>query len=297
MNGKIHMLNVGDADAIIVQLEQPPDKLNLLIDGGENRDHSKKIISYFKSLNITPDIIICTHLDKDHIGGLRDVLKEYHKDIKSIWVHRLANHCKSFEIALGAMEVDKIAFPRNERNDYVIASVDDLKNLVQEAEGYGLQILEPFFDSTDPGIVDRCKKWGIKILGPSKEFYDFLASKILANYVMAKIKNDTPENESSLIFKISNNGKDYLFTGDAGLQAFGDVVRKLTPVHWLKIPHHGSKKNLNLNLIEKLSPQKCFISAAGRNGHPDKDLVACLEKNNAKVECTGEKNSDLTEEI
>ncbi len=310
---KIHMLNVGDADAIIVQLENSFEKISLLVDGGKNSEHADKIISYFDNLRIAPDILICTHLDKDHIGGLSYVLEKYHKNIKSIWAHIPDKHDASFKTKLSAKIVEKRAFSRaDERLELIIASVQDLENFIQVAGRFGLKVLEPFSDTNDQQIISICKKWDIEILGPSISFYDSLVPSFRDTYAPKKLYelakaggspclligqegNDTPENESSLIFKISDNGKNYFFTGDAGLQAFEQVDGKLTKIYWAKIPHHGSRKNLNQRIIEKVSPQKCFISAVGKSGHPDDNLKKCLDKHNAQVECTGEKNSNLIE--
>lgn len=315
---KIHMLNVGDADAIIVQLENSFEKISLLVDGGKNSEHAGKIISYLENLRIAPDILICTHLDKDHIGGLGDVIEKYHKAIKSIWAHIPTKHDTEFKLKLFSKMVEKNASGRvDKRLELIMASVQEIEDFIQVADRYNIRVLEPFSDTSDEQIISLCKKWKIEILSPSVSFYDSLVPLFRNTYVPSPPKKiyehelvkagespclligregyDTPENESSLIFKISDNGKNYLFTGDVGLQAFERIDDKLTEAYWVKIPHHGSKKNLNQRIIERVSPRKCFISAVGKNGHPDDNLKKCLEKKNAQVECTGEENSDLIE--
>jgi len=314
MSVKIHMMDVGDADAIIVQLERFSEKLVLLIDGGKNSEHADKIIEYFGKLQILPDILICTHLDKDHIGGLGRVLEQFHKNVKSIWVHIPTKHDDLFKTKLMAKIVDKKAFGRaDERLELIFASVHDLENFVQVADKLGLKISEPFSDTTDQQVISICKKWGIEILGPSLSFYDSLvplfreAYAPKAIYESALIKAaanpclalgqegyDTPENESSLIFSISDNTRNYLFTGDAGLQAFNKIEDKLKKLYLLKIPHHGSKKNLNQGIIEKISPQKCLISASGKQGHPDSNLIECLRRHGAEEILSTSGHGNLT---
>lgn len=70
----VAFLNVGQGDAIFIET---PDKVQLLIDGGPDatvlRELPKEMPFWDRSL----DIIMVTHPDKDHIGGLVDVLNRY----------------------------------------------------------------------------------------------------------------------------------------------------------------------------------------------------------------------------
>ena len=313
---KIKMLNVGDADAIVVQLRKNNEQLNIVVDGGRSQSHADRIIDYFEDLRIRPQILICTHLDQDHIGGLGYILEKYHQGIQGIWTHLPEKHEPSFKSWLKQERVVQLThFGKvDERTEQLYASVQDLENFVLIAERFGLKhlLFEPFSDETQR-VDSFCDKWGIKILGPSASFYTELVphfhrayKKQLYEYEKAQIDPcsrigkegyDRPENESSLIFKISDGGKDYLFTGDAGLMALGKIADKLGKIYWLKVPHHGSRENLNEELIRRLSPAVCHISADGRNGHPDENLIACLRAHKAAtVRCTGLENSDLVEE-
>lgn len=310
MGIKIHMLNVGDADAIIVQLTKGHLKMILLVDGGKNEGHADQIISYFERIKDEPSIIINTHLDQDHIGGLPKILRKYKSSIQSIWTHLPEKHYHEGSFKKALMEKAGV----NEGLQLVLASVQDLNNFIDVATELGLnkKIVEPFSDSKDQQLLAFCALWGIDILGPSVNFYESLVPDILKEYdsrifecgvhkatanpcdLIGQDGDDTPTNESSLIFQI-NSGNKYLFTGDAGLRAFRQVKDNLGRVYWLKVPHHGSGRNLNSDLIGRLSPNKCFISAVGLNGHPDANLKRCLGRY-AQVECTGESNVDLIEE-
>lgn len=300
MRIKIHMLNIGDADSIIVQLEDPfKNQLTLLVDGGES-GHAKTIIGYFAKINDVPDIIISTHLDSDHVGGLRGVIEAYGNKIEAIWAHRPEEHVASLK--------DIILEKAQRSHDYVVlnASIDDLNNFIDIAERNKIKILEPFSNKQPPEIKEKCSQWGIKILGPSVDFYedqierckeDFIlgmqgeAVQDLSEYVIKAITNpcanlgggiDTPTNESSIIFQIDAGFTKYLFTGDAGLCAFNDIKGKLEKIDWLKVPHHGSRKNLDSEIINILQPTTSFIP--GNN--PNTSLIGCLE-NHGNVKWTG----------
>jgi beta-lactamase superfamily II metal-dependent hydrolase len=312
MKIKIHMLNVGEADAIIVELIDPyNNELRLLIDGGLEK-HARTIIDYFKQINTKPDILICSHLDKDHVGGLRGVVEEYKDYIKAIWVHLPENHDGNLRKSV----IEKAGL--NERSGLILASINDLKNFIEVARKYKIKIFEPFSDSLPQEVQSICSQFRMRILGPSIDFYNKLvvdfkedfnsaiidSKKDIIEYVIAATKNpcanlgsskDRPENESSLIFEISTFYKKFLFTGDAGLIAFNDIKSKLAKVYWLKVPHHGSKGNLNSEVIEVLKPQRSFIPADGIK-HPDSELVNCLKSHGSEVKCTCEA-SVLIEEV
>ncbi len=69
---KVHFIDVGDADCILIQ---QGDK-SMLIDAGNNSDEAA-IKKYLLSLGIKRlDIIIGTHADEDHIGSLDAIIND-----------------------------------------------------------------------------------------------------------------------------------------------------------------------------------------------------------------------------
>ena len=70
----VDFLNVGQGDSIFILT---PDKKQILIDGGPG----DKVISSLQGMmpfyDRTLDLVILTHPEKDHLGGLIDVLKRY----------------------------------------------------------------------------------------------------------------------------------------------------------------------------------------------------------------------------
>jgi beta-lactamase superfamily II metal-dependent hydrolase len=108
--------------------------------------------------------------------------------------------------------------------------------------------------------------------------------------------NTSATNSSSVILEIkANQGKRFLFTGDAGVKAFEDVEKRysLANIFWLDVPHHGARRNLSSNLIDTMRPTYALISAKGGSDtkHPRKALVFCLRNHGAKVYSTSKSGS------
>lgn len=75
----VHFINVGQGDSIFINT--PNDK-NILIDGGPPKA-AKKVVRYLEEIGVTKiDLMIATHPDRDHIGGLPAVMKAF--DVKKI---------------------------------------------------------------------------------------------------------------------------------------------------------------------------------------------------------------------
>ncbi|WP_164219834.1 MBL fold metallo-hydrolase [Virgibacillus sp. YIM 98842] len=74
MDLQVHFIDVGQGDSILIQT---PTEKNILIDGGPPEAGSK-VVSYLKEQDIeTIDLLVATHPDMDHIGGLPHVMKEF----------------------------------------------------------------------------------------------------------------------------------------------------------------------------------------------------------------------------
>lgn len=70
----VAFLDVGQGDAIFIEA---PNGNQVLIDGGANKSVLRQLSSVMSFYDRSIDIVIATHPDKDHIGGLIDVLERY----------------------------------------------------------------------------------------------------------------------------------------------------------------------------------------------------------------------------
>jgi beta-lactamase superfamily II metal-dependent hydrolase len=96
---KVHFIDVGQADSILIQT---PDGKNMVIDAGNNPD-GKKVVSYLEEQGVKKiDVLIGTHPDGDHIGGLDTVIKAF--DVGKIYMPKVSKGTKTFKDVLSAIK-------------------------------------------------------------------------------------------------------------------------------------------------------------------------------------------------
>ena len=95
----VHFLDVGQADAILIQL---PNGQVMLIDGGNSVD-SNRIMSYMHTHGVTAiDYLVATHPHSDHIGGLPSIIDSI--DIGSVYMPRVSHNTQAFERLLTSIQ-------------------------------------------------------------------------------------------------------------------------------------------------------------------------------------------------
>ncbi|MBD7970350.1 MBL fold metallo-hydrolase [Paenibacillus gallinarum] len=95
----VHYIDVGQGAS---QLIQTPNGKTMLIDGGNN-DDEQVMVSYLKKQGISKvDVIIGTHPDADHVGGLDAVVDAF--DIGKIYMPKVSSNTKTFESLLTSIK-------------------------------------------------------------------------------------------------------------------------------------------------------------------------------------------------
>ena len=73
----VSFLNIGQGDAIFIEA---PNKKQILIDGGADGTILRELGEVMPFYDRSIDIVVATHPDKDHIGGLVDVVQNFSVD-------------------------------------------------------------------------------------------------------------------------------------------------------------------------------------------------------------------------
>ncbi len=93
----VHYINVGQGDSIYIKA---PNGEDIIIDGGRD---GNKVVSYLKRKHVGDiEVMIATHPDADHIGGLDEVLRAY--KVKSFYAPRVSNSTQTYANLLRAVK-------------------------------------------------------------------------------------------------------------------------------------------------------------------------------------------------
>jgi hypothetical protein len=132
------------------------------------------------------------------------------------------------------------------------------------------------------------------ILGPQEtelqklraEYKKWLAkrSKQKAGEKTAAYEDDSPFNLSSIVTLVESGRKRMLLTGDArgdlilqGLETAGKIKAGGTlHVDVLKVPHHGSDRNLARDFFERVTADHYVFSGDGQHGNPERATLEML---------------------
>lgn len=283
MGYEIDFLGVGEesksGDAIALRygnLHGSRDEQTVVVIDGGFQSTGSKVIDHITTCFSTSkvDLVINTHADQDHINGLETVLNEL--EVKELWIHQPWLHNQGL--------ADKFKDGRvtdNSLGERLKQNLEKAWSLVKLAESKGVTIREPFTGLTDTG-------GGIKVLGPSIEYYESLipdfdgmpekatATNALESFfekAAASIRRffatwgedqiddegvTSAKNNSSVITQLVVEGRRSVFTGDAGIQALehaADQIDQCTSgadLRFMQIPHHGSKRNIGTTVLNRL---------------------------------------------
>lgn len=132
---RVSFLDVGQGDAIFIEA---PNGRQMLIDGGKNRAVIRQLAKVMPWYDRSIDVVVATHPDADHIGGLPDVFKRYRADliVASSVRDEGGVDAQAFEKAAAAEGATRLAAERGQ--------------VIDLGEGVRLEILFP--DREVPGI-------------------------------------------------------------------------------------------------------------------------------------------------
>ncbi len=142
----IYFLDVGQGDAIFIEA---PNKKQLLIDGGRNSALVNELSKFMKFSDREIDVVLATHPDGDHIGGLPEIFDRFE-------IGNFVDTGNKGDTNLYKELMDKA---KKEDSSYFIAK-RGLTIILDKKNGVYFQVLAPdesfnFPDINDTSIVGR----------------------------------------------------------------------------------------------------------------------------------------------
>lgn len=113
-------------------------------------------------------------------------------------------------------------------------------------------------------------------------------NRVVENYRMTA-------HDACIVTMLSHGDKTYLLSGDASKSVFYRLIKEY-PIQadYFKVPHHGSKNNLNDRILRHVDPRYAIIShgngrfGLARDPHPNQVVLNLLNKRNIKILVTND---------
>jgi beta-lactamase superfamily II metal-dependent hydrolase len=322
MEIKVDFLKVLNGDAIHISYNYNQKDINIVIDSGTDKAYEeeeqtppydildgefKKLINKLKKKKETIDLLILTHVDDDHIGGVLKWMESSDFDsrmIKRVWfnsgqlVSEYINSKKkdnTFELKLDIFESlktsisDGVSFEdkidKSGIWDRKLIKADDIHD--EKEIGAKFLILSPYKNN----LKKLLKEWSIKepdsLKTSSKLDYKDTIKELLEKDADEDYDN-TPHNVSSIAFILEIQGKKFLFLADSSHVIIAKSLKRLKikylDVDLVKISHHGSKYNTSNHLLKKINCNKYVISTNQYGSRPYKVTIARIINNNPNCE-------------
>ncbi|EFB1522895.1 MBL fold metallo-hydrolase [Escherichia coli] len=268
----------------------------------------------------TIDLLISTHPDSDHAGGLEHVIEN--AEVKEFWIHQPWEHNENLAQEFADGRITDASIARRIQDN-----LQKAYDAVKSAKKKGIEIKEPFQGRT----WDNSK---LVVIGPTQAYYETLIPDFARmpekaettatsgtdayNYFFEKAKEQveyiadwfsdegiddkdttTAQNNSSVILKIEIDNKTLVFTGDAGITALDMAADHINnnSLSFIQVPHHGSRRNIGPAVLNKFVGN--IVSEGGRSGvcafiscapdsdkHPHQAVINAFTRRGAKVVAT-----------
>ena len=298
---RISMLPANHGDCLWIEYGSENDPHRVLIDGGPEWAFPH-IQAEIPDGGCKFDLLVITHVDRDHIGGVLKLLTHLPDGVEfgdiwfNGWRHLPSDLLGPTQGEMVSAVIETRELPWNE----AFGGAEEAVKLSDDGTPLELPLLPggmklTLLGPTHGDLARLAPKWKHEVekaglepgstddaLRELRERED-VPPDLLGdegppdppNDVEKVFVSDTSEaNGSSIVLLAEFEGKQALLVGDAYpsivLRALGHLTEGKLAVDALKLSHHGSKKNTNLDLIEALTCPHYLVSTDGSSyGHPN----------------------------
>ncbi len=273
----IHFINVGQGDATYLRYEAPEEApRHILVDGGP-AESSARLIWYLQRQGVSRlHLVVATHLDDAHIGGLSAVLEQF--PVARFWGpdpqrHNPLRPLVQPQVARaenGAPADSDVITPESlSAYDHLHALALNRDALVEyPVMGHNASYLFPGLE--------------LRVMGPAPHFAEPLHAELLSRVPPTQLVEilSADANNSSLVLRIGVNGQQVLLTGDAEMPAWHAMIDQWGAglhARALKLSHHGSLDGTSAEVLGIVQPREAILSVGPNSAeHPAPQVLAML---------------------
>jgi beta-lactamase superfamily II metal-dependent hydrolase len=290
---EIYFIDVGQGDSTFLVT---PARKKILVDGGTG-NRAFRFLSWkyrLDQLNETSpiiiDLLVLTHANEDHIGGLIDVISSPKIKIKKIIHSGLVVYKNGvFDERLGNLKKHHgKQFITNSHN--AIEELNDSSlsgNFLRwkKAVLADQNVLYQAVDSSSGNINVDDPAITVEVLGPKVNVLESTNTKLFEWFG----DHSHTINGHSVVLRITYNNVKILLLGDINREGGKHLcqdqdLRNLMDSHVLKAPHHGSHEFYR-PFLEAVNPQISVISSGDDrdHGHPRAIFLGAIGNTSRKV--------------
>ncbi len=301
----VHALPADHGDCLWIEYGRAADPRRILIDGGTARTYPR-LRAHIAALPRSRrrfELLIVSHIDNDHIDGALELLADRSLGVSfgDVWFngyHHTTPAPRRRPGLLGPAQGERLGALLTRRgapwnrafsgSSVVVPATGSLPAFTL-AEGLRLTLLSPTW--TELAMLRRRWQQVLAEVGwrpgrpaPARLRHGVLGSPSVARLAAAPfIADDAPANGSSIAVLAEYGRRRCLLAADAFASVLADGIRRLASersmaaidVDLCKLPHHGSRKNVDRGLLACMRCFNYLISTDGsRYGHPDPEALA-----------------------
>jgi len=293
----------------------------VLIDGGPRSKETEVMIRQLLADDPSAvELVIVTHIDADHITGLLEIFRDLETPLEpgDVWFNAWRHLPDDL---LGAQQGEEMSAAIERRGLAWNAAFDGAAVVVPEEGplpvvelpgGLRLTVLSPTraeLAALRPVWQREVEKAGLVPGTPPEppEAPDLLGDSSLDLAELAERpfqKDRSAANGASIAVVAELGDRSMLLTGDAHAWVLTTQLQRLAvergetrlALDVVKVPHHGSRRNVSRALVEAVDCDRWLFSTDGSIfGHPDPEAVARVVVDRPGVELMFNYRSDTTD--
>lgn len=261
---EVYTYNAGKGDCIRLHFAGTH---NIFIDSGVTRfaPAFQQLCDKIKQSGETLDALILTHVDDDHIGGILGNLRRagYRCPFSEVWMNHSGN-ASADDRTLSVQQNDEV-YARLVKQGVRVKVAH--KGEQREIAG---ALIDIFWPETNISEV-RYRQYNEVQLARHSDYH--LPLSVLAEMPLPA-RDTSHNNKQSIVFSFTFDNHSLLFTGDGWAE---DTIRAKGNYDLVKLPHHGSARNISEAYQGGILCSNFLICTDGIN-HPDKQTISKLEK-------------------